>query len=203
MRNFLLAGCCIAVLMACDTQGTASSDGAEDAAVAETSETAEAPRFGTFGFDTAGMDTSVAPGDDFFAYANGVWAETTEIPSDRARYGVFDMLALEVEQQVQAIVTEAAERGGEAGSNEQMIGDLYASWMDADAIEARGLEPAQPYLDAIAAAEDFDAIAALMAQRDYHGWPLSEKRIYEAGVGLDGRAAGVNGATRKGNPRRP
>ncbi|WP_439632901.1 M13 family metallopeptidase [Glycocaulis sp.] len=168
MRHFLLAGCCVAVLMACDTQGTVSSDGAEDAAVAETTEVAGEPRFGTFGFDTAGMNTDVAPGDDFFAYANGVWAETTEIPSDRARYGVFDMLSLEVEQQVQAIVLEAGERGGPAGSNEQLIGDLYASWMNADAIEARGLEPAQPYLDTIAAAESFEDIAALMARRDYH-----------------------------------
>lgn len=168
MKKFLLAGCCIAVLMACDIQGDSTNQGTDAASVAGTSETAGEPRFGTFGFDTAGMNTSVAAGDDFFAYANGVWAETTDIPSDRARYGVFDMLSLEVEQQVRDIVLDASARGGAPGSNEQMIGDLYASWMDADTIEARGLEPALPYLDAIAAAESLEDITALMAQRDYH-----------------------------------
>ena len=41
----------------------------------------------THGPDLTGMDTSVAPGDDFFAYANGAWIKTTEIPADRAGYG--------------------------------------------------------------------------------------------------------------------
>ncbi|MEO8926968.1 MAG: hypothetical protein ABI306_07370, partial [Caulobacteraceae bacterium] len=40
------------------------------------------------GVDRAGMDAAVAPGDDFFAYANGTWVKTTEIPPDRARWGV-------------------------------------------------------------------------------------------------------------------
>ena len=39
------------------------------------------------GLDLAGIDPSVAPGDDFFAYANGTWLKTTEIPPDRASYG--------------------------------------------------------------------------------------------------------------------
>jgi putative endopeptidase len=128
---------------------------------------AEAPRFGDFGFDEAGMNRSVHPGDDFFAYANGVWADTTEIPSDRARYGMFDLLSLEVEQQVRDIILDAAARGGPAGSNEQMIADLFASWMNADAIEAAGLDPARPYLDAIASISSHDDAAALMAQRSF------------------------------------
>mgnify|MGYP002621106218 CR=1 FL=1 len=170
MKQILLAGSCLALLMACEAPTETTGTGVEDAATTETAAASTAaPRFGTFGFDTAGMDTSVAPGDDFFAYANGVWAAETEIPSDRARYGVFDMLSLEVEQQVRAIILDASERGGAPGSNEQMIGDLFASWMDADTIEARGLEPAMPWLDRIAAASTFEDVVALMAERDFHG----------------------------------
>ena len=44
------------------------------------------PQYGTYGFDTAGMDTSVAPGDDFFEYANGSWVKNNPIPADKARY---------------------------------------------------------------------------------------------------------------------
>lgn len=170
MKQILLAGSCLALLMACEAPTETTGTGVDDAATTETAAASTAaPRFGTFGFDTAGMDTSVAPGDDFFAYANGVWAAETEIPSDRARYGVFDMLSLEVEQQVRAIILDASERGGAPGSNEQMIGDLFASWMDADTIEARGLEPAMPWLDRIAAASTFEDVVALMAERDFHG----------------------------------
>ena len=51
------------------------------------------PKYGTWGFDASGMDPSVKPGDDFFRYANGKWADRTQIPSDRTRYGYFDTLA--------------------------------------------------------------------------------------------------------------
>ena len=82
MRQILLAGSCLAILMACDATTTEPENGIDDVAATEeaVTETAAAPRFGTFGFDTTGMDTSVAPGDDFFAFANGVWAQETEIP---------------------------------------------------------------------------------------------------------------------------
>src|SRR5690349_19405058 len=50
------------------------------------------PQYGTFGFDTAGMDTNVAPGDDFYEYANGTWAKNTPIPADKSNYGMFTVL---------------------------------------------------------------------------------------------------------------
>ena len=49
---------------------------------------AERPQIGTFGFDVAGMDRSVAPGDNFYRYASGTWAKNTPIPADRSNYGV-------------------------------------------------------------------------------------------------------------------
>src|SRR4029079_17276568 len=50
------------------------------------------PQYGTFGFDTAGMDSNVAPGDDFYEYANGTWARNTPIPADKSNYGAFNVL---------------------------------------------------------------------------------------------------------------
>src|SRR5690606_23384395 len=51
-----------------------------------------ATRYGTWGIDTAGMDTSVEPGDDFFRYVSGTWADSTDIPSDKSMYGSFLVL---------------------------------------------------------------------------------------------------------------
>ena len=61
------------------------------------------PKYGSWGFDATGMDLTVKPGDDFFRYANGKWADRTEIPSDRARYGNFDALAELSENRLRAI----------------------------------------------------------------------------------------------------
>ena len=134
---------------------------------ADADDEADVPRFGTFGFDVDGMDRDVAPGDDFYAFANGTWEKTSEIPSDRARFGVFDMLRIEAEEDVEEIVFDAAEAGGERGSNNQLVGDLYASWMDEETIEETGLAPATPYLDEIAGIESHDEAAAVMAEVGY------------------------------------
>ena len=66
------------------------------------------PKYGSWGFDVTGMDLSVKPGDDFFRYANGKWADRTEIPSDRTRYGNFDQLAELSENRLHAILEDAA-----------------------------------------------------------------------------------------------
>jgi putative endopeptidase len=116
------------------------------------------PALGTFGFDTAGMDTSVAPGDDFYAYANGGWMKTTEIPADRPSYGAFAVLAQKAQADTRAIVENAANDAGASG-DEKKIGDYYAAFMDEAGIEARGLAPVKPELDAIAAISDSASLA--------------------------------------------
>lgn len=149
----LLAGCDLPASETTTADSTQTTDMAQDAA----------PRFGTFGFDAAGMDASVHPGNNFNQYANGAWLEATEVPSDRSRYGMFTLLSEEAEVQVQEIIDDAAAQGGEDGSNAQLVGDLFGSWMNADAIEAAGLEPVQPYLAEIAAIESHDDAASLFA----------------------------------------
>src|SRR5215211_4437852 len=67
----------------------AEANAAAATIIAEAAEAAAKPQFGSFGFDTAGMDKSVAPGDDFYLYANGTWAKNTPIPSDKSNYGAF------------------------------------------------------------------------------------------------------------------
>ena len=65
---------------------------ASEAGAPAVSPPAAKPTFGTFGVDEAGMDKSIAPGDDFYSYVNGTWARNTPIPADKANYGAFDGL---------------------------------------------------------------------------------------------------------------
>ena len=60
------------------------------------------------GLDVAGMDRSVKPGDDFFAYANGAWLKKTEIPADRSSWGISGELIELTTARVADIIQTAA-----------------------------------------------------------------------------------------------
>src|SRR6185312_13351062 len=66
------------------------------------------PQYGTFGFDAAGMDKAVVPGDDFYEYANGTWAKNTPIQADKARYGMFNVLDDLSKDRTRGIIEEQA-----------------------------------------------------------------------------------------------
>ena len=110
------------------------------------------------GLDFAGMDPSVAPGDDFFRFANGRWLATTEIPADRSSWGVSGQLAeLTLQRTVELI--RAADAAAARGTEARKIGDYYASYMDDKRIEQLGLKPLEPLLKDIDAIGDRAALA--------------------------------------------
>jgi putative endopeptidase len=134
---------------------------AKDEAAPATSAPAK-PQIGNFGFDLTGMDKSVQPGDDFYAYANGTWAKNTTIPADKSNYGMFTALADLSQKRTQEIL-EAAK----ADPN-SMIGRAYASYLDSASVEAKGLAPIQPWLAKIRSV-DKAGLAALLAEADRSG----------------------------------
>ncbi len=123
----------------------------------------EPPKPLVSGIDVAGMDTSVRPGDDFFAYVNGTWVQNAEMPADKSRYGLFDILRDESQEAVKAIIEESASGDFPKGTDEQKVGDLYTSFLDWEARDARGIEPLQPELERIDAIESYDDMAVYFA----------------------------------------
>ena len=109
------------------------------------------PEIGTWGFDTAGMDKAVAPGASFYQYANGHWLKATQIPADKADYGMFTVLSDRSDERTRQILEGAA---GAPGSDGQRIADYYKTFMDEAAIEAKGTKPIQAELDQIAKIKD-------------------------------------------------
>jgi putative endopeptidase len=95
------------------------------------------------------LDRSVRPQDDFYRFVNGQWLTDTTIPADRSNYGTFALLEEGAEQNLKAILEEAAAANAPVGSDTQKVGDLYASFMDEATIEARGLEPLAEELERI------------------------------------------------------
>jgi predicted metalloendopeptidase len=110
------------------------------------------------GIDLAGMDRSVKPGDDFFAYSNGGWLTSTEIPADRSAWGSGAELTEKTTAEVSDLIkgAETAKPGTEA----RKAGDYYAAFLDQKTIDARGLKPLAPTLARIAAIKDRRGLAA-------------------------------------------
>ena len=121
------------------------------------------PKFPPWGFDLAGRNTAVKPGDDFFRYAGGTWMANTKIPEDRVRWGVFDELRAQAESDVRTIAEDLAKKNPAAGTNEQKAADFYKAFMDTDAIEKSGMTPATVGLNKIANADTHEDIARLIA----------------------------------------
>ena len=119
------------------------------------------------GINTANFDTSVRPGDDFYAYVNGTWLLDTPIPSDKSNYGSFTALADEAEENLRVIIEQAAGQEAEPGSDAQKVGDFFTSFMDEERIEALGAEPLQATLAEIAGIADKSAMLIKMAELNH------------------------------------
>jgi putative endopeptidase len=125
------------------------------------------PALGTFGVDTANIDRTVKPGDDFFGYVNGTWLKTFKIPADKASYGTFDVLNDKAEADIRNLLAELGKSPPPAGSVQQKVVDLYASWMDEARLEARGLEPIKADLAAIEAVKTKPELLKLIGRTDF------------------------------------
>ncbi len=114
------------------------------------------------GLDLSYVDPQARPQDDLFGYVNGRWLAEYEIPADRAADGAFRTLYDRAEEQIRDLITEAAESGGAPGTDEQRIGDLYASFLDEAAVARLGVQPLLDELALVDAADSPDALAAVL-----------------------------------------
>ncbi len=145
----VLVACASALLTSCASSAPAEKPATPPPAESPAPAPTPKPTYGTFGFDLDGMDRSVKPGDNFYRHANGTWLDKTEIPADRSTYGMFTRLAEQADQRTRELI-EAQTQAPE-GSEGRKIGNVFASFLDEAAIEAKGVAPLKPELDRIAA----------------------------------------------------
>ena len=122
------------------------------------------------GVDNAANDTSVRPQDDLFRHINGSWLKKTEIPAERASYGSFIALADKAESDLRAIIEETAKKADNAlGSEAQKVGDLFASFMNEDAVEKLGLEPIAAELALVEKIQNAADLPKILGELAAHG----------------------------------
>ena len=148
------------------------------------------------GLDPASFSSVIKPADDLFRYVNGPWIDTYRLPDDRSRYGSFDKLAENAESQIRDILED-----DDCPATKSRA--LYRAFCDTDAVDAAGIEPIRPDLDAIDHAADKTALTRVLGSLNPTGGPdLFAMAIYgdpgdpehnivhieQAGIGLPDEA---------------
>ena len=113
--------------------------------------------------DTANIDSTVRPQDDFYRHVNGTWLATHTIPADRPMDGAFHTLRDASEKYARAIAQDAAD-GTLDDPDAHRIATLWTQFLDEDTIEAAGAAPLRPDLDAINACTTHEELAREMGR---------------------------------------
>ena len=115
--------------------------------------------------ETGYMDSSVKPGDNFFMYVNGKWIDTAKIPSTESGMGAFLDVYNITKIRLHKILDSLANGKFNKGSNEQEVGDFYASGMDSTTIDKLGYEPLKPVLAQIDSLKNSNDVMQFVAQQ--------------------------------------
>lgn len=161
--------------------------------------------------DSANMDLTISPADDFDQYANGGWKVNNPLPSDKSRFGTFDKLRDEAESQLQSLFNKVVNEKHKQGSIGQKIADFYNVGMDTITIEEQGARPLKPYLDEIEKAQTIAHIQQLITNYHLSGngvlfafFGSADKQnsdrviaqLYQGGLGMSDRDYYINNDTR-------
>ena len=119
------------------------------------------------GIDLSELDPGTRPQADLFRHVNGKWIDRTEIPEDKARYGSFYVLHEAAEAAVRDIIIEAKDAA--VGTEERKFGDLFASFLDEERIEALGTAPITAQLAEVAAITNVDELVTTTARLERQG----------------------------------
>lgn len=133
------------------------------ATAAERQDSVQPERYGSWGFDTSGMDRSVKPGDDWFRFVNGAWVARTQIPADRSSYGAFAVLRDISEQRLRSLISGYG-AADTAHPDRMKAAILYADYMDAATADRLDAAPLVQRLAPVKAATSKADIAGLMGR---------------------------------------
>ena len=131
--------------------------------------------------ETANMDSTVKPGDNFFEFINGKWLKSAEIPATETGIGAFLDVYNRTKDHLKIILEEVAKSGAAEGTIEQKVGDFYASGRDSATIEKQGFEPLKPSFQKIDAIKTSNEVMQYVAFQQ----TLNNNILFSFAVGSD------------------
>ena len=159
--RYLLPGLALALILPACGQESTTTDTPASIAVDDASLHS--------GLNLENMDAAIRPGDDFHRFVNGTWLDNNEIPADKPSYGISYILHEESQEQVQRIIEEAAAGDFAKGSDQQKVGDLYASYMDMETRNRLGASPLDAEFEKIGALDSYEDLAVYFAEANKVG----------------------------------
>ena len=133
---------------------------------------------------TADLDTTVAPNQDFFHFANGGWLKKNPIPNDEIRWGIGSLVQEELYSRLRHINEEAVKKAAKTGVDQQ-IGDFWFSGMDTVAIEKAGITPLKDEMAAIDALKTPQELMTQVAHMHTYGSNV----LFSEGVQQDAKSS--------------
>lgn len=131
--------------------------------------------------DLTNIDTTVAPGEDFYTYATAGWQKNHPLKKEFSRYGSFDILRENNEIRLNELFKGLTELKTKEGSVEQKIADLYTMGLDSLRLNKEGAAPVLPYLQELEAVCDAESFAKAIGQMGLYG----EEGAWGTGVDAD------------------
>lgn len=172
------------ILAAC----SADEAGNHEVGMAEAAKPVIEPVIKPWGYPMDALDRTTRPQDDLFQFANGGWLAATDIPDDRSGVGFSQIMRDRNDDRIKSIIADLQGKKIAAGSNEQKIDDLYAAYMNADAVNGAGMEPLQPMLDRVAVLGSHGDVAqAMMADE------LGARALFGLFIAIDSKNPGNYG----------
>lgn len=142
------------------------------------------------GINTSLMDKTTKPSDDFFRFVNGNWMDNTEIPADRTRWGSFDELRKNTDEDVMVILKDAIDdKSIDPNSDQAKAINLYKSILDTITRDKQGIEPLKPYLAKIEAVKSAKDVASLLTEMEKEGNGIG---FFGSYVGTDAKNSSRN-----------
>ncbi len=110
------------------------------------------------------LDKNIRPQDDFFTYSNGTWVKENPVPPSESRWGSFNELDISNKLKLTAILTEAMNNTDKKGSQNQLLGDYYSSFISMDIRDKKGISPIQSELEKITNLKSRQEIVSIIAE---------------------------------------
>ena len=131
--------------------------------------------------DMSYLDPTVSPKVDFYQYSTGGWQKNNPLRPEFSRYGSFDALREQAQENLNALFESMTTSNAEYGTVDQKISDLYKMALDSTTRNALGAEPIKPYIAQIQAIKTKDDMAKALGEMNLYG----EGGFFGTGVSAD------------------